>query len=61
MLGAAVGDMRELHNNPNHPLRRINEWMQEPETEDLDGKKRSELLKALSIWLKNGGDKKGAG
>jgi hypothetical protein len=52
MLSAAVGDNRQLSSYPDHPLRRIGDWVASarPGTADIL-KRRALLLAALEHWL----------
>ncbi len=57
LLTAAIGDQRQLHSTPEHPLRRISDWINEarPGTEDVVDRRRI-LLEAVERWLGTNGD-----
>jgi hypothetical protein len=50
-LDKAINDNRELHSNPNHPLRVLSDWVKQsnPRTE-LNISNRKALLRALKSW-----------
>jgi hypothetical protein len=55
MLEKAIDDNRALHNNLNHPLRILQDWVKDalPGEDDLIARKRV-LLKCLAEWRKAG-------
>ncbi len=57
LFGAAVSDNRELHSNPDHPMRLIQDWIKsgEPGT-GAAIRRRGELLRAARQWLAGFGD-----
>lgn len=57
LLDLAVGDSRELHNTPEHPIRLIKEWANSGVQGPVDSvtRKRIVVRSALS-WADNGGD-----
>lgn len=57
LLGAAVGDTRELHSTTNHPLRIISDWIKSarPGTKAVI-ERRSALCTVAALWLERGGD-----
>jgi hypothetical protein len=57
LLEAAIGDKRELHSSPDHPLRLITDWVEsgDPRTnEPID--RRELLLDIVLEWLQSKGD-----
>lgn len=63
LLDAAVGDRRELHSSPDHPLRRIQDWAQSPSSETGDRVERARnLVAAIRPWWEaHGLDKESVG
>lgn len=57
LLQSAVGDERELHATPAHPLRKIQDWIGEavPQTGEAIGRRRT-LLDAVATYMAGGGD-----
>ena len=57
LLQSAVGDERELHATPAHPLRKIQDWIGEavPQTGEAVGRRRT-LLDAVAAYMAGGGD-----
>jgi hypothetical protein len=57
MLEKAVGDNRTLHNNTNHPLRVLQDWVKDvlPGEDDVIARKKV-VLKCLAEWRKAGKD-----
>ena len=59
LLDAAVGDKRALHATPEHPLRLIQDWVQNANPGSGEVIKRRRLLwKAVQTWLLEGRDSK---
>ncbi len=57
LLDAAVGDRRELHSHPDHPLRRLQDWVQDTEPDTSDGTtRRRVVLTTVAAWLEAGND-----
>ncbi len=59
LLRAAIGDDRPLAPNPEHPLRLIEDWIEdvEPGTGQAIQTRRT-LLDSVMVWLSSGGDAK---
>ena len=57
LLQDAVGDKRELHSHPSHPLRKLGDWINDayPGTSDVISRRKI-LLGAASQWLRAGSD-----
>lgn len=57
LLSAAVGDVRPLHSYPQHPLRRIKDWVEDTEPDDPEAVNRRKIvLRAAEAWIENGED-----
>lgn len=56
LLAAAVGDNRQLHSSPDHPLRLIDDWVQAVRPGTDGERRRRMLLEALENWFANNGD-----
>ena len=57
LLEEAVGDKRQLHSAPGHPLRLINDWVQSGYPGTGEGVTRRKILfKTASAWLLEGND-----
>lgn len=57
LLAAAVGDKQSLHGTPEHPLRLIQDWVQDTKPGTGEAiKRRKTLWKALQTWFLRGGD-----
>jgi hypothetical protein len=57
MIMAAKGDVRQLHNTPEHPLRIISDWCQSAKPGEEDGVLRREMtVKAALQYLHDTGD-----
>lgn len=57
LLQAAIGDKRELHSHPNHPLRQLEDWIKDANPGKPDVIRRREaLLGGVLQWLQAGND-----
>lgn len=57
LLGAAVGDKRELGPHPEHPLRLLRDWIEDTEPDSADAiSRRGMVLAAISEWISAGND-----
>lgn len=58
LLEQSVNDVRELHSNPDHPLRILEDWVEagEPGTEE-PLRRRVTVLDSVTTWLRRGGDR----
>jgi hypothetical protein len=53
----AIGDERPLHAHTEHPLRQIEDWIQDTEPDDVRAVRRRELLvRMATTWVKAGRD-----
>ena len=56
LLAAAVGDLREQHSSPDHPLRLLGDWVGHGRPGSDGITRRKLLLRAATRWLREGGD-----
>ena len=59
MLKAAIGDDRALHSHPDHPLRKLQDWIKDSKPGSAEAiEKRVILLDTAIRWLEDRGDSK---
>lgn len=59
LLEQAIGDDRPLHAHPEHPIRQVQDWLQDTEPEDIEAvRRRALLVGAAATWLKASRDRR---
>jgi hypothetical protein len=57
LLTAAIGDDRELHSSPDHPLRLLRDWILDGRPGTRDALMRRDVaVRGARVWASNGGD-----
>ena len=58
LLSNAMGDDRQLHSAPNHPLRLLHDWIKSEYRSTTEAlRRRAVILQCAQEWLRNGNDR----